>query len=107
MVKTVLLNGRQTFALRGHDDSIKVIEAQPTENFGNFKALLHFRIDTGDENLELHMKTAPKNATCSSAKIQNKIIDVICCILSECLSSRPAPTAYILSSPMHISHLTY
>ena len=40
IVKTVLLCGRQTFALKGHDDSTKTTEAQPTSNPGNFKALL-------------------------------------------------------------------
>ena len=39
IVKTILLCGRQTFALRGHDDSTKTIKAQPTSNPGNFKSL--------------------------------------------------------------------
>ena len=77
IVKTILLCGRQTFALRGHDDSTKTIEAQPTSNPGNFKALLQFRVNAGNKDLELHMKTAPKNSTYCSATIQNEIIDVI------------------------------
>ena len=60
IVKTFLLCGRQTFSLRGHDDSTKTIEAQPTSNPGNFKAVLQVGIDAGDKDLELHMKTAPK-----------------------------------------------
>ena len=42
IVKTILLCGRQTFALKGHDDSTKTTEAQPTSNPENFKALLQF-----------------------------------------------------------------
>ena len=60
LIKTILLFGRQTFALRGHDDSTKTIEAQPTSNPGNFKALLQFRVDAGDKDLELHIKLLQK-----------------------------------------------
>ena len=49
MLKTILLCGRQNFALRAHDDSTKTIKAHPTCNPGNFKALLEFIIDAGDD----------------------------------------------------------
>ena len=88
IVKTILLCGRQTFALRGHDDSTKTIEAQPTSNPRNFKALLQFRVDAGDKDLKLHMKTAPKNATYCSATIQNEIIDVICTLIRKHIVER-------------------
>ena len=83
IVKIILLCGRQTFALTGHDDSTKTIEAQPTSNLGNFKALLQFRVDAGNKDLELHMKTAPKNATYCSETFQNEIIDVICTLIRK------------------------
>ena len=76
------------FALRGHDNSTKTIEAQPTSNLGNFKALLQFRVDAGDKDLEFHMKTAPKNTTCCSATIQNEIIDVISTLIREHIVER-------------------
>ena len=88
IVKTILLCGRQTFALRGHDDITKTIEAQPTSNPGNFKALLQFRVHAGDKDLKLHMKTAPKNATYCSATIQNEIIDVICTLIRKHIVER-------------------
>ena len=88
IAKTILLCGRQTFALRGHDDSIDTIEAQPTTNPGNFKALLQFRVDTGDKDLELYIKTAPKNATYCCATIQNEIIDVICPLIHKHIVER-------------------
>ena len=73
---------------QGHDDSTKTIEAQPTSNLGNFKALLQFRVDAGDKDLEFHMKTAPKNTTCCSATIQNEIIDVISTLIREHIVER-------------------
>ena len=85
---TILLCGRQTFAIRRHDDSTKTIEAQPTSNPGNFKVLLQFRVDAGDKDLELHMKNAPKNATHCSATIQNEIIDVICTLIRKHIVER-------------------
>ena len=88
IAKTILLCGRQTFALRGHDDSTKTIEAEPTSNPGNFKALLQFRVDAGEKDLELHMKTAPKNATYCSATIQNEIIDVTCKLILKHIIKR-------------------
>ena len=88
IAKTILLCGRQTFALRGHDHSIKTIKAQLTSNSGNFKALLQFRVNAGEKDLELHMKTAPKNATCCSATIQNEIIDVTCTLIRKHIIER-------------------
>ena len=87
--KFLLLEGTtQIFTLRGHQN----IEAQPTSNFGNYIALLQFKIDAGDKTLELNMKTAPKNTTYCSATIQNEIIDIICTLIRkytvECLKKR-------------------
>lgn len=55
--KTVLLCGRQNFALRGHR------EGKDSHHPGNFKALLDFRMDSGDMVLKNYLKTAHKNAT--------------------------------------------
>ena len=88
IVKTILLCGRLTFALREHDNSTKTMEAQPTSNPRNFKALLQFRVDAGDKDLKLHMKTAPKNASYCSATIQNEIIDVICTLIRKYIVER-------------------
>ena len=88
IVKTILLCGRQTFALKGHDDSTKTTEAQPTSNPENFKALLQFRVNAGGKDLELHTKTAPKNATYCFATIQNQIIDVICTLIHKHIIER-------------------
>lgn len=42
------------------------------------RALLAFRIDSGDTELQRHFETSPKNCTMISPKVQNEIIDVIC-----------------------------
>lgn len=83
IVKTLLLCGRQNFALRGHLDSSKQTEADPCVNHGNFRALLEFRIDAGDSDLAHHLATAPRNAKYTSATIQNKLINIIGDLIRE------------------------
>jgi hypothetical protein len=59
-MKCILWCGRQNVALRGHRDDDKVLEQGFAGNPGNFKALLQFRIDAGDNVLEKHFETAAK-----------------------------------------------
>ena len=63
--------GRQNIPLRGHR------EGSSTRNPDNFKALLKFRVDSGDKLLQDHLETGPRNATYASKTIQNEIISVI------------------------------
>ena len=53
--------GRQGIALRRHRD-----DATSTGilNEGNFKALIHFRIESGDTELDNHLKTCSSRSTC-------------------------------------------
>ena len=60
VIKTVTFCGKQNIALRGHRDDTKHLD-QPG-NHGNFHALLDFRIESGDKNLQRHLATAPRNA---------------------------------------------
>lgn len=80
IVKTVFLCGKQGLALRGHRENGDVVrnttEAEGS-NDGNFRALLRFRIDAGDESLKEHLIDGPRNATYTSPKVQNQIIDAI------------------------------
>lgn len=71
IIKTVLLCGRRNFALRGHR------EGEVSKNPGNFKALLDFRIDSGDTILKNHLQTAPKTATYTSKTVQNEMISIV------------------------------
>ena len=80
IIKTVIFCGRQGLALRGHREDGEVWRENAEENVnndGNFRALLRFRIDSGDECLKEHLIDAPKNATYCSPQIQNDIIDAI------------------------------
>ena len=65
LFKTIIFCGRNNIALRGRRDN------NPTyENLqGNFQALLAFRVDSGDRNLQQHLETAPRNATYISKTI--------------------------------------
>jgi len=47
----------------------------PVENDGNFRALLRYALDNGDQVLANHLNTAGVNSTYLSYRIQNEIID--------------------------------
>ncbi|XP_068122100.1 52 kDa repressor of the inhibitor of the protein kinase-like [Hyperolius riggenbachi] len=68
----------QNIALRGHRDSNKC----ESINKGNFKAILEYRSE-GDSALKAHLKKAAKNATYTSAIIQNEIIEICGKILTR------------------------
>ena len=76
IVKTVIICGRQNLGLRGDRDDSQYLEDE-TRNCGNFQALLDFRIDSGDQMLEKHFETAPKNATYRSKTVQNEMMEII------------------------------
>ena len=73
IAKSVAFCGKQTIALRGHRDDETVKDT--SWNMGNFQELLNFRVDSGDEILEEHFRTAPKNATYKSKTTQNELIE--------------------------------
>lgn len=81
IIKSVIFCGRAGLSLRGHRDSGTEVRllADPNESFnrneGNFRNLLKFRIDAGDQSLREHFQTASANATYISWNIQNQIID--------------------------------
>lgn len=80
IVKTIIMLGRQNIPLRGHrDDGIIEVGKTPLHNEGNFRALLRFRVDAGDTDLESHLKNSSSRATYISKSTQNDIID--CCRL--------------------------
>ena len=74
IIETVILCGRQNFALRGHrDDATNWDKGNP----GNFQSSLNYRIKGGDTVLKDHFERAPKNATYRSKSVQNELIQ--CC----------------------------
>lgn len=75
IVRAVLFCGRQRIALWGHRDygplSVNMLEV----NDSNFRARLHFAMESGDSALNDHLKTANVNANYVSKNIQNQVID--------------------------------
>jgi hypothetical protein len=66
--------GRQGLALRGHRDSGPLTLEEPLNNDGNFRALLRFKVHSGDQELANHLKMAAENATYLSPSTQNEIV---------------------------------
>jgi len=83
IVETVLFCGRQNLPLRGHRDSGPLDVTEPFENDGNFRALLRFRISSGDQVLEDHCLKSAKNAQYISPNVQNEILDVALQLVRE------------------------
>jgi len=84
--KTVLLCGRQGIALRGHKDG-GLIRCDDDEiyNNGNFRQLLRFRVDAGDQNLQNHLITCTKTAMYTYWRLQNEIIKACNSIMLQTL----------------------
>jgi hypothetical protein len=123
IVKTIILCGRQNMPLRGHrddgrllnsdsessDDSDsdsdsatdRAIDGNPdilksvvSRNSGNFRALLKFRIDAGDEELRNHLTNASSNATYISKTSQNQLIQSCGAVLTTKIVQRVHEARY-------------
>lgn len=77
IIKTVILCGAQNLPLRGHRDDGIIETTGNCFGEGNFRALLKFRVDAGDDVLALHIKNCGRNASYISKTTQNEIIE--CC----------------------------
>ena len=90
IIKTIALCGQQNIALRGHRDDATNVERDDLfpANHGNFRALLNFRVDSGDYVLQEHLAKAPRNATYTSYTIQNQIINILGNQIREKILSR-------------------
>lgn len=76
IIKTIIFIGRQEIASRGHRDSGPILQENPTENDGNFRSLLRFRMDSGDDVLKKHLLVSESKIAYTSPKIQNEIIEI-------------------------------
>lgn len=82
IVKTILFCARNNLPLRGHRETGSLsLESVRSSCIGGeqgvLRALLAFRVDSGDTELQRHFETSPKNCTMISPIVQNEIIDVI------------------------------
>ena len=77
IIKTILLIGGLGIALRGHRDDGKISLHQAVSGVErNFRALLAFRVDSGDTVLEEHLKNSSKVCTYVSKTTQNELINI-------------------------------
>ena len=76
IIKTIIFCAEQELPLRGDHDSGPLSLIRPQLNDGKFRALLRFRIESGDIGLEKHVLNHPKNAQYMSPDIQNEIIQI-------------------------------
>lgn len=77
VIQAIELCGRQGLALRGDHDSGDLQLDTPVQNDGNFRSLLRYGIQSGNNLFLNHIKNCGKNATYISPDIQNEIISVI------------------------------
>lgn len=75
IAETVILCGRQNWALRGKNDCGQLSpDEEPLYNDGGFRALLRYRALGGDTDLMHHLQNSALNATYISPRIQNEMI---------------------------------
>lgn len=75
-MKTVIFLGQNGLSFRGKLDSGPVdLDSEIKTSEGNFKNLIKFRIEAGDNVLKDHVSDSKKNAMYLSPKIQNSLID--------------------------------
>ncbi|KAL4154106.1 hypothetical protein QTP88_001939 [Uroleucon formosanum] len=79
IIKTILFCARNNLPLRGHRESglfssNEIRSSCLSGEQGVFRALLSFRVESGDTTLMNHFETSSKNCTMISSRIQNEII---------------------------------
>ncbi|KAJ8886310.1 hypothetical protein PR048_012521 [Dryococelus australis] len=77
IVETLLFCGRQEVSLHGHRDSGRLTFEEPSNNDGNFRALLPLRVRAGYSLLNEHLNSERGNAMYISAKVKNEILSLI------------------------------
>ncbi|KAJ8870121.1 hypothetical protein PR048_029133 [Dryococelus australis] len=66
---------RQSYYVQDKEHGPFDVEQEPEKNEGNFKAILRARISAGDVALKKHFDTCSSNASYTSWKIQNEILN--------------------------------
>ncbi|KAF0702097.1 52 kDa repressor of the inhibitor of the protein kinase-like, partial [Aphis craccivora] len=102
---------RQNIPFRGHRDHGNFfendLEKNSIVNKGNFRELLHCRINSGDSILEKHLKTTHSKATYISPIVQNELIDCCSTIVTEIILKEIKETKFysvIFDETTDISH---
>ena len=90
LFKTIIFCGRNNIALRSPRDD----DPQNASLSGNFQALLEFCIHSGDQTLQSHLRTAPRNVTYISKTIQNEMITTVGAVRVNNLSQEIRDSKY-------------
>lgn len=110
IVKTIIFCGHQNISLHGHRDDGKLLNYNSVvADEGNFRALLKFRIDSGDIALQQHLEFSKSNATYISKTIQNELIDVCAEIIQENILQNVREAKYfsiLFDETTDISHIS-
>lgn len=77
IVETIIFCGRQELPCRGHKDYGRLTLNEPENNDGNFRALLRYRAQNGDDILKSHILNSGSKQMYTSPLIQNEIIELI------------------------------
>ncbi|XP_050064151.1 52 kDa repressor of the inhibitor of the protein kinase-like [Aphis gossypii] len=75
--------GHSKLSTRGKKDYGKINTTMEDKSEGKFRALLKFRANSGDEILKDHLETGAANAQYTSAKTQNKLIEICGQVITE------------------------
>ncbi|XP_043222796.1 52 kDa repressor of the inhibitor of the protein kinase-like [Amphibalanus amphitrite] len=90
IIETLKFAVTQNISLRGHRDDGRIDGSgtQPAENDGNFKGLLRFRLQSGDEVLKRHLQDGSGNALYTSKTVQNELLDVLRTLVQERVTNK-------------------
>lgn len=75
IIQTIRFCGRQQIALRGHRDSGRIGLVEPEKNDGNFRSLLRYRANSGDNDLKDQLMNSGGKSMYTSSFIQNELIN--------------------------------
>lgn len=102
--------------MRGHRDDGNILNKNSqldcdsivAHDEGTFRALLKFRIESGDEDLQKHLETANSNATYISKTVQNELIDICKEVIQENILAKVKEAKFfsvIFDETTDISHI--
>ena len=74
IIQSIRFCGRQQISLRGHRDSGRIDLKEPENNNGNFRALLRYRVNSGDEYLKDQLLNSGGKSMYTSLVVQNELI---------------------------------
>lgn len=108
IIESIIFLGKQNIPLRGHRDS-GPLQEHSVINEGNFRELLRFRIESGDNVLKEHLESSSSKATYISSVTQNELIK--CCgeeILTQIISKIKSAGYYsiIFDETTDCSHIS-